>query len=204
MQISRIFAALLCAAAAVHAVETKTWQQGEMADFEKGTLTRLSLSSDGRLALAPVVKEIYDPSVTFLWAIARDSKGNLYAGGGGLGGSKAKLIRGGPVGQSEDPGGTRRHGHPGHRHRPAGSGLRGHVARRQGLSRRCGGQSRGFLRSASEIHLGAGVFEIGRSVRRHRRPGRNSSRDAIRRRLASSSRPKKRTRARWRWIRTAT
>ncbi len=63
-----------------------------MADFEKGTLTHLSLSSEGRLTLAPAVKEIADPSVTFLWAVARDSKGNVYAGGGSLGASKAKLI----------------------------------------------------------------------------------------------------------------
>lgn len=92
MQISRLSIVVLCAAGALHAVETKTWQQGEMADFEKGALTRLSLSSDGRLTLAPVLKEIFDPSVTFLWTVARDSKGNIYAGGGGLGGSKAKLF----------------------------------------------------------------------------------------------------------------
>jgi hypothetical protein len=92
MHISRIAGAFLCALATLRAVDTKTWQQGEMADFEKGTLTRLSLGSDGRLALAPVVKEVFDPSVAFLWAIARDSKGNLYAGGGGLGGTKTKLF----------------------------------------------------------------------------------------------------------------
>jgi hypothetical protein len=92
MHISRTLGALLCAVGTLRAVETKTWQQGEMADFEKGTLTRLSLASDGRLALAPIVKEVFDPSVAFLWAIARDSKGNLYAGGGGLGGSKTKLF----------------------------------------------------------------------------------------------------------------
>jgi hypothetical protein len=92
MHISRIVGALLCALGTLRAVETKTWQQGEMSDFEKGTLTRLSLASDGRLALAPIVKEVFDPSVAFLWAIARDSKGNLYAGGGGLGGSKTKLF----------------------------------------------------------------------------------------------------------------
>ena len=51
-----------------------------MADFDKGTIKRLSLSSDGRLALAPAVKELADPNVTFLWAVARDSKGNVYAG----------------------------------------------------------------------------------------------------------------------------
>src|SRR5580658_919653 len=92
MHISRTLGALLCALGTVYAVDTKTWQQGEMADFEKGTLTRLSLASDGRLALAPIVKEVFDPSVASLWAIARDSKGNLYAGGGGLGGSKTKLF----------------------------------------------------------------------------------------------------------------
>src|SRR5271166_1020563 len=101
MIISRTLATLLCAAAAVHAAETRTWQQGEMADFEKGNLTRLSLSSGGRLAPAPVMKEIFDPSVTFLWAVARDSKGNIYAGGGGLGGSKAKLIQVDPSGKAK-------------------------------------------------------------------------------------------------------
>jgi hypothetical protein len=92
MKIFSVVAALACAAALLQAVETKTWQQAEMADFERGNLSRLSLSSDGRLMLAPAVKEIFDPSVTFLWAVARDSKGNLFAGGGGLGGSKAKLV----------------------------------------------------------------------------------------------------------------
>lgn len=101
MYISRVLIAVLCAAGSVRAVETKTWQQGEMADFDKGSLTRLSLSSDGRLTLAPTLKEIFDPSVTFLWAVARDSKGNLYAGGGGLGSSKAKLFVIDPSGKAK-------------------------------------------------------------------------------------------------------
>jgi hypothetical protein len=101
MHILKATSAFLCAAGMLCAVDTKTWQQGEMADFEKGTLTRLSLASDGRLALAPVVKEIFDPSVAFLWAVARDSKGNLYAGGGGLGGTKTKLFMVDPSGKSK-------------------------------------------------------------------------------------------------------
>ena len=36
MHISRISGALLCALGTLCAVDTKTWQQGEMADFEKG------------------------------------------------------------------------------------------------------------------------------------------------------------------------
>jgi hypothetical protein len=83
-------AAILCAIPLL-AVDTKVWTQNEMSDLEKGELTHLSLSSDGRLHVAPTVQEVYDPSVTFLWALARDSKGNVYVGGGGLGGGKAKL-----------------------------------------------------------------------------------------------------------------
>lgn len=101
MHIFKTASAFLCAVGTLCAVDTKTWQQAEMADFEKGTLTRLSLASDGRLALAPVVKEIFDPSVAFLWAVARDSKGNLYAGGGGLGGTKTKLFMVDPRGTSK-------------------------------------------------------------------------------------------------------
>src|SRR5580704_3191348 len=97
----RILWALVCAGVTIHAAETRTWQQADMADFEKGSLTRLALSSEGRITLAPALKELFDPSVTFLWAVARDSKGNLYAGGGGLGGSKAKLIQVDPSGKAK-------------------------------------------------------------------------------------------------------
>src|SRR5580698_5733421 len=90
---------LVYASAPLFAVETKTWQAAEMADFDKGSLTGLSLSSEGRLTLAPVVKEIFDGSVSFLWAVARDSKGNVYAAGGGLGGTKAKLFAVDPQGK---------------------------------------------------------------------------------------------------------
>jgi len=63
-----------------------------MQDFDQGTLQRLSLSSDGKLTIAPRLTEVYDASVAVLWAVARDSKGTIYTGGGSLGGSKAKLF----------------------------------------------------------------------------------------------------------------
>src|SRR5579863_358767 len=93
--------ALLCILAPLAAVETRYWEQGEESDFQKGTLSKLSLSSEGRLTTAPVLKEIYDASATFLWSVARDSKGNLYAGGGGVGGSKSKLIAVDPSGKAK-------------------------------------------------------------------------------------------------------
>src|SRR5258708_4593378 len=102
---SRPFAAnkigLLLFLLPLSAVETKTWNQESMADFEKGTLTHVSLSSEGRLTLAPAVRELADASVAFLWCVARDSKGNIYAGGGGLGGGKAKLLMIAPQGRSK-------------------------------------------------------------------------------------------------------
>jgi len=101
MQFLRVAAPLLCAFLPLWAVETQIWEHSDAADFEKGTLHKLSLSSEGRLTPAPVVHEIYDPSVSFLWAIARDSKGNLYAGGGSVGSSKSKLIVVNPAGQAK-------------------------------------------------------------------------------------------------------
>jgi hypothetical protein len=62
-----------------------------MEDFDRGTLQHLSLSSDGRLTVAPRLREVYDASLAFLWAVERDSKGNIYVGGGSLGGTRAKL-----------------------------------------------------------------------------------------------------------------
>ncbi len=82
------------------AVETKFWQQGDRTDFEKGTLHRLSLRSDGRIFLAPEFPEIFDSSTPYLWAIASDSKGNLYTAGGGSGSGSAKLFMLDPSGKS--------------------------------------------------------------------------------------------------------
>ena len=73
---------LLVASSALFGGQTHTWTQGEAADFEKGILKNLSLRSDGRLTLAPATRELFDTSSSYLWALAQDSKGNLYAGGG--------------------------------------------------------------------------------------------------------------------------
>jgi outer membrane protein assembly factor BamB len=88
MRLAFFLSTLLC----VYAVDTKTWQQGSLEDFDQGTLQHLSLSSDGKLSVAPRVREMYDSSLAVLWAVARDSKGVIYTGGGSLGGSKAKLF----------------------------------------------------------------------------------------------------------------
>ncbi len=94
------FLPVACAIATCLAVETRFWEQGERSDFEKGTLTNLSLRSDGRLYLAPTFQEVFDSSTPYLWAIASDSKGNLYTAGGGSGSGTAKLFRVDTAGKS--------------------------------------------------------------------------------------------------------
>ena len=74
------------------AVETKFWQQTDQADFEKGSLDRLSLRSDGRLYLAPALTELFDSSTPYLWTVAADGKGNIYTAGGGSGNGGAKIF----------------------------------------------------------------------------------------------------------------
>jgi hypothetical protein len=88
---------LLLAATSLFAGQTRTWTQGESADFEKGILKNLSLRSDGRLSLAPVSRELFDTASSYLWALAQDSKGVLYAGGG----TSAKLYRIPPDGKGK-------------------------------------------------------------------------------------------------------
>jgi sugar lactone lactonase YvrE len=76
--------------------QTRDWSQGDASDYDKAILTHLSLRSDGRLGVAPATHEIYDSSTGYLWALARDSKGVLYAGG-----AAAKLYRIGADGKGK-------------------------------------------------------------------------------------------------------
>ena len=58
--------------------QTRSWVENDYSDFEKGVIKNLSVRSDGRLTLAPHFEELYDSPSGYLWALARDSKGNLY------------------------------------------------------------------------------------------------------------------------------
>ena len=88
----RILWCAALAALALSAVETKNWVQGEAGDFEKGNLKRLALRNDGRLSLSPTMVELFDAQTPYLWTIVEDTKGTLYAAGGGPGTESAKLV----------------------------------------------------------------------------------------------------------------
>jgi hypothetical protein len=79
------------------AESTRVWEQTRYDEFEKGVADRVALRSDGTLTLAPRWTELYDAPAAYLWALARDSQGNLYAGGG----PGARVFRITPDGKAE-------------------------------------------------------------------------------------------------------
>ncbi|MBV8810478.1 MAG: hypothetical protein JO033_17545 [Acidobacteriaceae bacterium] len=80
-------------------VDTRVWEQSEQAEFGRGTAKHLSIRSDGRITLAPQVNELDSTTVPYLWAIAQDSKGTLYYGGGAPTGATAKIFSLAPNGK---------------------------------------------------------------------------------------------------------
>src|SRR5437867_10887911 len=92
-----IWPAVLLFSVCSWAGQTRTWSETEYSDFEKGVIKNLSLRSDGRVTLAPRFQELFDSPSAYLWALTRDSKGNLYAGGG----PGAKLFRISPGGETK-------------------------------------------------------------------------------------------------------
>ena len=87
-----IFSCLLLASLPCFAVETRLWDQSDASDFGRGTTDKLSIHSDGRLALAPASRELDSTSIPYLWAIAQDSKGTIYYAGGAPTGATTKIF----------------------------------------------------------------------------------------------------------------
>ncbi len=88
---------LLGLALTAMAVDTRYWSQDAQTDFEKGNLKKVALRSDGRISLAPSVKDLSDPSIPYLWAAVATPSGNVYAAGGPSTNKSAifELTRGG-------------------------------------------------------------------------------------------------------------
>jgi outer membrane protein assembly factor BamB len=74
---------LVCGLSALASgVETRYWSQDTQGDFEKGQFKKVSLRSDGRLSLAPAVKELADLSIPYLWSALSAGDGRTYVAGG--------------------------------------------------------------------------------------------------------------------------
>ena len=61
---------------------TRTWEQSKFEDLVKGTAKGVALRSAGGLELAPGFKSLATTASTYLWSIASDSAGNVYAAAG--------------------------------------------------------------------------------------------------------------------------
>ncbi len=75
---------------------TRTWEQSKFDDLVKGTADCVALRSTGGLELAPSFKLLYSTPSTYIWAVAADDAGNVYAATG----SPARVYRITPDGKS--------------------------------------------------------------------------------------------------------
>ncbi len=81
----------------VFGVTTQIWEQQHQKDFESGKPKNVSISSKGELMLAPKLDAFFeDTKEIYIWCLAEDSKGNIYAGTGNGG----KIYRITPDGES--------------------------------------------------------------------------------------------------------
>src|SRR5579863_6815958 len=75
---------------------TRTWEQSKFDDLTKGNATGVAIRSAGGLELAPSFKLLYATPSTYIWALAADDSGIVYAAAG----SPARVYRITPDGKS--------------------------------------------------------------------------------------------------------
>jgi sugar lactone lactonase YvrE len=75
---------------------TRTWEQSKFEDLIKGTGQGVAIRSNGGLELAPAFKAISTTPSTYVWSIAADQSGNLFAATG----APARIYRITPSGES--------------------------------------------------------------------------------------------------------
>ena len=87
---------LLLSAALALAQGTHTWKQSSFDEFEKGTAKGVAITSDGYLQLAPAFQALYTTPSTYVWALAADGTGAVFAAAG----SPARVYRITPDGKA--------------------------------------------------------------------------------------------------------
>lgn len=87
----------LCLFAGVAFAEgTQTWEQSKFDDLTKGTANGVAIRSSGGLELAPSFKALSTTPSAYIWSLASDAHGNVYAAAG----SPARVYRITPDGHS--------------------------------------------------------------------------------------------------------
>jgi WD40 repeat protein len=80
---------LFAMAGALFADGTRIWEQSKFEDLTKGSASGVAIRSSGGLELAPSFKLLYATPSTYIWAVAADESGNVYAATG----SPARVYR---------------------------------------------------------------------------------------------------------------
>src|SRR5579864_7912410 len=75
---------------------TRQWKETGYDEFEKGTARGIAIRSTGQIELAPAFKSIYTSPSSFIWSIAADKDGVVYAATG----APARVYRVTPDGKS--------------------------------------------------------------------------------------------------------
>ena len=78
-------AALVCAAALVHAAGPTFWQVSTEAEFLRGEVENLSIDPFGRLTLGPATTTLYESTAPFLWTALAATDGSVFVGSGNEG-----------------------------------------------------------------------------------------------------------------------
>jgi len=78
-----LFAFLLTISLAAFAVTPQFWENFSQEELLKGNLSRVSLSADGKLFLAPTYDMIFDTGQPYIFSMVRDKAGNVYVGDAG-------------------------------------------------------------------------------------------------------------------------
>jgi hypothetical protein len=82
-------AAAMAASVPSFAQGTHLWAQSQMEEFEKGTPEGVAIESDGHLRPSPGLTELLTTPSTFVWSLAADKSGSVFAGTG----SPASVLR---------------------------------------------------------------------------------------------------------------
>ena len=90
-------ALLLAGAACVLASTTASWEMSTFTDFAKGRFAGLSLSRDGRIALAPKVETLFASDQPAIWSISQAEDGTLYMATG----HRGRIYRVHPNGKAD-------------------------------------------------------------------------------------------------------
>lgn len=95
-KLSNLIISILLLFSVAFAAGTRTWEQSKFEDLEKGTTDGIAVRSDGSLELAPTFKALSTMASPYVWSIAADESGNVYAATG----TPARVYRITPDGKS--------------------------------------------------------------------------------------------------------